>query len=427
MRPERKRKATEKAKQVEEAVDESENEDEDMACVKCKSRADAAKMLLCDGCETGAYHLYCLKPALDKIPEGDWFCPACQEPATGEASDDSAAEEEEEESADDIPKKVVAAQVPERKSANTKRVTADKRKSSDLAMPPAIDPEASFEDQTQTIIDALTHWSAADLKLFVNELKELETDQAVGWCQSKLIYSDTLPKGKREDMLADIHVIVRAAVVLEQHVVKCIPEGPGTGYRAFDPNRDRDYSHAKPRREQVLDAFARACEKVKASEDVKQRKRARSDESKQVEARLGVMERQQLADLLVLLLDTHPEILPTVEGALPPPDLKPALANAEKMVNAIRRALPNTRWGSSADAFCYRRCAGHVANAKQALVKPVQLYKAAKQWDLVVEYCTKALPLAENMIIWDDPTKRKARDSAIKTLTEAKEQALKHV
>ena len=63
------------------------------------------------------------------------------------------------------------------------------------------------------------------------------------------------------------------------------------------------------------------------------------------------------------------QIVPTVEGALPPPDVAPALANAEKMVNAVYRALPNTRWGSSRDDFCYRRCAGHVSNAKQALLK----------------------------------------------------------
>ena len=33
-------------------------------------------MLLCDGCD-GAYHLYCLTPPLDGVPEGDWFCEAC--------------------------------------------------------------------------------------------------------------------------------------------------------------------------------------------------------------------------------------------------------------------------------------------------------------------------------------------------------------
>ncbi|KAG1677605.1 hypothetical protein FOA52_010386 [Chlamydomonas sp. UWO 241] len=42
-------------------------------------------MLLWDGCKPdgtpcgNAYHLSCLKPALDSVPEGDWLCPGCTE------------------------------------------------------------------------------------------------------------------------------------------------------------------------------------------------------------------------------------------------------------------------------------------------------------------------------------------------------------
>ena len=32
--------------------------------------------MLCDSCDNG-YHASCLRPALMVIPEGDWFCPAC--------------------------------------------------------------------------------------------------------------------------------------------------------------------------------------------------------------------------------------------------------------------------------------------------------------------------------------------------------------
>ena len=34
------------------------------------------QLLLCDGCDD-SYHTFCLNPPLDKIPEGDWFCPTC--------------------------------------------------------------------------------------------------------------------------------------------------------------------------------------------------------------------------------------------------------------------------------------------------------------------------------------------------------------
>ena len=34
-------------------------------------------MLLCDGCDRG-HHMYCLKPPIKAIPEGDWFCHDCK-------------------------------------------------------------------------------------------------------------------------------------------------------------------------------------------------------------------------------------------------------------------------------------------------------------------------------------------------------------
>lgn len=46
------------------------------ACEVCKSKDDEDSMLLCDGCDKG-YHIYCVQPPIETIPEGDWFCPAC--------------------------------------------------------------------------------------------------------------------------------------------------------------------------------------------------------------------------------------------------------------------------------------------------------------------------------------------------------------
>ena len=50
--------------------------DDDAICVLCNSGDDAGNMLLCDTCDLG-HHLHCLKPKLDAIPLGDWFCAAC--------------------------------------------------------------------------------------------------------------------------------------------------------------------------------------------------------------------------------------------------------------------------------------------------------------------------------------------------------------
>ncbi|KAG1661167.1 hypothetical protein FOA52_002618 [Chlamydomonas sp. UWO 241] len=62
-------------------------EEEGERCFVCHSPDSAypSVMLLCDGCKPdgtpcgNAYHLSCLKPALDSAPEGDWFCPSCTE------------------------------------------------------------------------------------------------------------------------------------------------------------------------------------------------------------------------------------------------------------------------------------------------------------------------------------------------------------
>nr|VZI06096.1 unnamed protein product [Spirometra erinaceieuropaei] len=47
------------------------------ACEICHSQEDEENLLLCDGCDRG-YHTYCLHPPLSSIPEGDWFCPECE-------------------------------------------------------------------------------------------------------------------------------------------------------------------------------------------------------------------------------------------------------------------------------------------------------------------------------------------------------------
>ncbi|CAB3249511.1 unnamed protein product [Arctia plantaginis] len=47
------------------------------SCRLCRRKTDPDNMLLCDGCNKG-HHLYCLKPKLTKVPEGDWFCEQCK-------------------------------------------------------------------------------------------------------------------------------------------------------------------------------------------------------------------------------------------------------------------------------------------------------------------------------------------------------------
>ncbi|XP_071035935.1 bromodomain adjacent to zinc finger domain protein 2B isoform X6 [Parasteatoda tepidariorum] len=53
------------------------------SCQFCHSGDNEEKLLLCDGCDKG-YHTYCFKPAMETIPEGDWYCFECLNKATGD-------------------------------------------------------------------------------------------------------------------------------------------------------------------------------------------------------------------------------------------------------------------------------------------------------------------------------------------------------
>ncbi|XP_036187008.1 E3 ubiquitin-protein ligase UHRF2 isoform X4 [Myotis myotis] len=47
------------------------------SCRECGEKQDPSMQLLCDECNL-AYHIYCLNPPLDKVPEEEWYCPSCK-------------------------------------------------------------------------------------------------------------------------------------------------------------------------------------------------------------------------------------------------------------------------------------------------------------------------------------------------------------
>uniref|UniRef100_W5MKB1 Bromodomain adjacent to zinc finger domain, 2A n=1 Tax=Lepisosteus oculatus TaxID=7918 RepID=W5MKB1_LEPOC len=55
-----------------------------VTCLVCRKGDNDESLLLCDGCDRGC-HMYCLRPKMTAIPEGDWFCPVCISKANGES------------------------------------------------------------------------------------------------------------------------------------------------------------------------------------------------------------------------------------------------------------------------------------------------------------------------------------------------------
>lgn len=48
-------------------------------CMTCDQAANADDLLICDSCDKG-FHMDCLEPPLNKLPEGRWICPICVPP-----------------------------------------------------------------------------------------------------------------------------------------------------------------------------------------------------------------------------------------------------------------------------------------------------------------------------------------------------------
>ena len=95
----------------------------------------------------------------------------------------------------------------------------------------------------------------------------------------------------------------------------------------------------------------------------------------------------------------------------------------ERLQAAIRRALPNSRWGSCTDHYGYKRCASAANACKKYIVDHAKTFKAAKQWQAAREYATRMMPVARGMVDFDRPEDCKARNGAIDTLTALKAEA----
>lgn len=46
-------------------------------CEQCFGKENDDQIIFCDRCDRG-WHIYCLRPALSKPPQGTWFCPICK-------------------------------------------------------------------------------------------------------------------------------------------------------------------------------------------------------------------------------------------------------------------------------------------------------------------------------------------------------------
>nr|CDP99236.1 Bm7549 [Brugia malayi] len=46
------------------------------SCQICRTSENESQLLLCDACDMG-YHMYCFRPRIAAVPDGEWYCPLC--------------------------------------------------------------------------------------------------------------------------------------------------------------------------------------------------------------------------------------------------------------------------------------------------------------------------------------------------------------
>lgn len=80
------------------------------------------------------------------------------------------------------------------------------------------------------------------------------------------------------------------------------------------------------------------------------------------------------------------------------------MAEALKKANAaIRKSLPNSRFWSGTDAFCYRRCAAHVTAFKKMIAEEGKTLEMAGHWPTVLRYYVLSWTEADQSVTWDEP------------------------
>ncbi len=83
----------------------------------------------------------------------------------------------------------------------------------------------------------------------------------------------------------------------------------------------------------------------------------------------------------------------------------------------ITKAFPWTKYGSSRDAFCYRRVRGHLAVFKRELLEQCKAFVDQLQWKNVIDYIVIAWPYVDQLPRWDDPSHDKINEQCYKKLT----------
>ncbi|XP_074653437.1 uncharacterized protein LOC141907628 [Tubulanus polymorphus] len=148
-------------------------------------------------------------------------------------------------------------------------------------------------------------------------------------------------------------------------------------------------------------------------------KRARviKKKSTPLETCLKALTLQQMSELLLTIVNKHPDIEDEIRECLPAPDLKPLEDKLKYLEKNIFKSFPNTRWGSSRDAFCYRRVKTHLDAFKKTCSDQGRSLVQSHSWDSVVEYTCIAWYYINRLPVWDNSIHNKSQTQCYRNLS----------
>ncbi|XP_050416406.1 uncharacterized protein LOC126830157 [Patella vulgata] len=141
--------------------------------------------------------------------------------------------------------------------------------------------------------------------------------------------------------------------------------------------------------------------------------------------KLKALSQQQIIDVVLKIVGGDNQLKQEVLNSLPRPDVTPLIKNLEYLQRNIYKSLPNSRFGSGRDAFCYRRVKTHVMSFKTACVGQGKQLAEANSWNTALDYIEKAWEEVGNLPDWDDASHCKTKDSCYRSLAALTKQAIK--
>lgn len=130
----------------------------------------------------------------------------------------------------------------------------------------------------------------------------------------------------------------------------------------------------------------------------------------------GLTKAQLIGLLETLVAERHPDLEQELRSLIPEPDLTEFEEKLKRLQRNIYKSFPYTRYGSSRDAFCYRRVNTHLTTFKKECVAQGQILLNSQLWESTLNYVLMAWDYVEGMPDWDNPAHNKSKEQCFKAL-----------